>query len=155
MSDRKLAKRSAHLGAGLALSLMLAACSSFDLGQGFVTTRTQGYEISESALQQIRPGQSAELVVAVLGSPMTTNTFEDETVFYYVETKVQQTAFGLETVQDRKVLAVYFDDNRKVKDKAIYGLQDGRVFEIESRRTESFGEDRTFVQQILGSVGIS
>lgn len=155
MSDRKLAHRSVLFGAGLAISLALAGCSSFDLGQGFVSTRTQGYEISDSALQQIRPGQSADLVIAVLGSPMTTNTFEEEKVFYYVETKVQETAFGLDTVEERKVLAVYFDDNNKVKDKAIYGLQDGRVFEIESRRTQSFGEDRTFVQQILGSVGLN
>lgn len=142
------------IGVGLALTFALAGCSSFDLGQGMVSTRTQGYEISQSALQQVRAGQSAELVIAVLGSPMTTNTFEEETVFYYVETKVQETAFGLDTVQERKVLAVYFDDNNKVKDKAIYGLQDGRVFDIESRRTPSFGEDRTFVQQILGTVGL-
>lgn len=154
MSTRKPVYRSALMGAGVALSLVLAGCSSFDVGQGFITTRTQGYEISDAALQQIRPGQSVDLVVAVLGSPMTTNTFEEETVFYYVETKVQETAFGLDMVQDRKVLAVYFDDNNKVKDKAIYGLQDGRVFEIESRRTPSFGEDRTFIQQILGSVGL-
>ncbi len=154
MSTRKPVYRSALMGAGLALSLALAGCSSFDPGQGFISTRTQGYEISDSALQQIRPGQSVDLVVAVLGSPMTTNTFEEETVFYYVETKVQETAFGLDMVQDRKVLAVYFDEENRVKDKAIYGLQDGRVFEIESRRTPSFGEDRTFIQQILGSVGL-
>lgn len=154
MTARTTARRLVLSGAGLALFAALAACSSFDLGQGMVSTRTQGYEISESALQQVRPGQSAQLVIAVLGSPMTTNTFEEETVFYYVETKVQETAFGLDTVQERKVLAVYFDDDNKVKDKAIYGLQDGRVFTVESRRTPSFGEDRTFVEQLLGSVGL-
>lgn len=154
MTARTPGRRTALFGAGLALLLATAGCSSFDLGQGFSSTRTQGYEISESALQQIRPGQSVDLVVAVLGSPMTTNTFDDETVYYYVETKVQETAFGLDTVQDRTVLAVYFDDDNKVKDKAIYGLQDGRVIAIESRRTASFGQDRTFIEQILGSVGL-
>ena len=44
------------------------------------------------------------------------------------------------------MLAVYFDKNNKVIDKAVYGKEDGRLVAIESRRTPSFGEDRTFLQ---------
>ena len=51
------------------------------------------------------------------------------------------------------MLAVYFDKNKKVMDKAVYGLEDGQAVTIESRRTPSFGEDRTFVQSILNSFG--
>lgn len=132
--------------AAACVALTLSACS------GFTHTRTQGYDIPESALQQIRPGQSADLVVAVLGSPQSTNTFGEETAFYYVETKIESTEFGLSTVKSRKVLAVYFDDNRKVKDKALYGLEDGKLVTIETRRTPSFGQDRTFIESILQSV---
>jgi len=140
------AKRRVGLAvSAIVLGAALASCS------GFVTTRTQGYVISDTSLQQIRAGQSADLVVAVLGSPQMTNTFGDETAFYYIETKIQRTTFGLETPLERRLLAVYFDKDRRVKDKALYGLKDGKLITIETRRTPSFGEDRTFIESIISS----
>ncbi len=136
------------LAAAALLAVTLAACTS---STSLVTKRTQGYEISESAMAQIRPGQSQQLVTLVLGSPQSTNTFGDQSAFYYVETKVRQTAFGMTMVDSRTVLVVYFDKNKKVVDKAVYGLQDGKTIAIESRRTPSFGEDRSFIDQILQS----
>ena len=132
----------------------LGACSNGPGLTGLTSMRTQGYEISQSALQQIRPGQSEELVKVVMGSPQTKGTFGDESAYYYVQTKIQETNFGLKTINDRTVLAVYFDSHHKVKDKAIYTLKDGKLFAIETRRTASFGQDRTFVEQILNSVGV-
>ncbi len=137
------------LTSALAAIVGLSACAP-GLG-GFTSVRTQGYEISESALQQIRPGQSEDLVIAVLGSPQSRGNFGNESAFYYVETKIEQTNFGLRTVAERTVLAVYFDKNKRVSDKAVYTLQDGKLFAIETRRTPSFGIDRTFVEQILAS----
>jgi outer membrane protein assembly factor BamE (lipoprotein component of BamABCDE complex) len=133
----------------VAAAVVLSSCSPS--GLALTSQRTQGYSISQDALAQIRPGQSQELVTMVLGSPQTTNSFANETAFYYVQTKVEQTAFGLDMVKDRTVLAVYFDKNKKVVDKAVYGAKDGKVFQIESRRTPSFGEDRTFIESIMAS----
>ena len=138
----------APLAAATLLALTLAACSS---STSLITKRTQGYEISDSAMAQIRPGQSQELVTLVLGSPQSTNSFGDQSAFYYVETKVRQTAFGLTMNDSRTVLVIYFDKNKKVVDKAVYGLKDGKTIAVESRRTASFGEDRTFIDQILQS----
>ena len=138
----------APLAAAALLAITLAACTS---STSLVTKRTQGYEISDSAMAQIRPGQSQQLVTLVLGSPQSTNTFGDQSAWYYVETKVRQTAFGMTMIDSRTVLVVYFDKNKKVVDKAIYGLQDGKTIAIESRRTPSYGEDRTFIDQILQS----
>ena len=135
--------------AAIAVAVVLSGCSGS--GLALTTQRTQGYSISQDALAQIRPGQSQQLVTLVLGSPQTTNSFADETAYYYVQTKVEQTAFGLEMVKERTVLAVYFDKNKKVIDKAVYGAKDGKVFQIESRRTPSFGEDRTFIESIMKS----
>ena len=138
----------APLAAAALLAITLAACTS---STSLITKRTQGYEISESAMAQIRPGQSQQLVTLVLGSPQSTNTFGDQSAFYYVETKVRQTAFGMTMIDSRTVLVVYFDKNKKVIDKAVYGLKDGKSIAIESRRTPSYGEDRTFIDQILQS----
>lgn len=151
MPLRNAARRALPVVLSLVLVGGLAACST-PSGMSFVSQRTQGYDISEDALAQIRPGQSQELVQLVLGSPQTTNAFGQETAWYYIETKVDTTAFGLTTIKSRKVLAVYFDKNKRVADRAVYGLEDGRVIDIESRRTPSYGEDRTFIQSILSSV---
>ena len=137
------------LAAIVLLATAMAACSTSSTS--LVTSRTQGYEISDSAMAQIRTGQSQELVTLVLGSPQSTNSFGDQSAFYYVETKVRQTAFGVNMIDSRTVLVVYFDKNQKVIDKAVYGLQDGKTVTIETRRTQSFGEDRSFVDSILSS----
>jgi outer membrane protein assembly factor BamE (lipoprotein component of BamABCDE complex) len=135
----------------LAIALVAVTLSACGSGMALVTNKTEGYDISEDALLQIRPGQSAQLVLAVLGTPQTQNAFGQETAWYYVETKVSQTAFGLRSVNSRTVLAIYFDKNNKVKDKATYGLQDGKVVAIEGRKTPSYGEDRTFIESIMAS----
>jgi outer membrane protein assembly factor BamE (lipoprotein component of BamABCDE complex) len=141
-------RRLASLAAALMIGAALAGCSGLGLSQ----TRTQGYAISDDALLQVREGQSKELVTLVLGSPATTNTWGDEEAWYYIETKVSQTSFGLTNVKSRTVLAVYFGKNGKVIDRAVYGKEDGRVIAIESRRTASFGQDRTFLQSMLDSI---
>lgn len=138
----------APIAAAALLAVTLAACTS---STSVISSRTQGYEISDSAMQQIRPGQSQDLVRVVLGSPQSTNTFGDQSAWYYVQTKVQQTAFGLSMIQSRTVLAIYFDKNKRVADKAVYSQADGKTVTIEQRRTQSFGEDRTFIDQILQS----
>jgi outer membrane protein assembly factor BamE (lipoprotein component of BamABCDE complex) len=49
------------------------------------------------------------------------------------------------------VLAIYFDKNKRVADKAIYSLKDGKVVTIEGRKTQGYGEDRTFIQSFINS----
>lgn len=141
-------RRLLPLMVALALVPALAACS----GVALTTQRTEGYVLKPDMLAQIRPGQSQDLVTIVLGSPQTTNSFGDETAFYYVETKKDSTAFGMDFIKERTVLVVYFDKNRKVVDKAIYTAQDGKVIAIESRKTPSFGEDKNFIDSILSSL---
>ncbi|HEY4202176.1 MAG TPA: outer membrane protein assembly factor BamE [Devosiaceae bacterium] len=149
MSLNALTGRLAPLAIVLLLGGAVAGCSTTG---GFITTHTTGYEISDDALAQIRVGQSRELVNVVLGSPQTTSTFGNESAYYYVETKVADTAFGVSTIKDRRVLAIYFDQKGKVKDTALYGVKDGRTIAIDSRRTPSFGQDKTFIDSIMSSV---
>jgi outer membrane protein assembly factor BamE (lipoprotein component of BamABCDE complex) len=150
MRQRQTAPLLASVAAGV-LALSLSACS---MGSGLAlsSAKVQGYAISQDAMAQIRPGQSQELVVVVLGSPQTMNAFDEGTAWYYVETKVDQTAFGLTTVKERTVLAVYFDKNKKVVDKAVYTAKDGKVFTIEGRKTPSYGEDKSFIESMIESI---
>jgi outer membrane protein assembly factor BamE (lipoprotein component of BamABCDE complex) len=137
------------IAAALLLSLTLSACSS---GLSLVQNKQRGYDISDDDVKQIRPGQSAALVTAVLGSPQSVNAFAKETAWIYVGEKVQQTAFGMELSKSRTVLVIYFDKNNKVTDMERLGVADGKSFQIESRRTPSFGQDRTFLESIISSI---
>jgi outer membrane protein assembly factor BamE (lipoprotein component of BamABCDE complex) len=137
------------IAAAVFVSITLAACSS---GMSLVQNRQRGYEISEDDVKQIRIGQSAGLVTAVLGSPQSVNTFAKETAWIYVGEKVQQTAFGMELNKERTVLVIYFDKTGKVVDTERLGVKDGKSFQIESRRTPSFGQDRTFLESIISSI---
>jgi len=149
MSFTTVARRLAPIALALTLAAGLAAC---DTGlNGFSREKIEGYDLSPDGLAQIRNGQSQQLVVTVLGSPQMTNDFGGESAYYYVSSHVTELAIGTQQVKDRTVLAIYFDKNKKVKDRAIYSLKDGRVFTVETRRTPSFGEDRTFIQSVLSS----
>jgi outer membrane protein assembly factor BamE (lipoprotein component of BamABCDE complex) len=56
------------------------------------------------------------------------------------------------SVTERTVLAIYFDKNKKVVDKALYGAKDGKSFTIEGRKTPSYGQDRNFVDSLISSI---
>jgi outer membrane protein assembly factor BamE (lipoprotein component of BamABCDE complex) len=149
MPLRSATKSLLPISAALVLGLTLSACSS---GMSLTQSRARGYEISEDAVAQIRVGQSAALVTAVLGSPQITNNFQTETAWYYLVEKVQQTAFGMQLSKERTLLVVYFDKNNKVVDTERLGIKDGKSFTIESRRTPSYGTDRTFLESIISSI---
>lgn len=150
MPQRRFASTLVSVAAVSLVALTLSGCAGS--GLALSTTRVQGYVLSADALAQVRVGQSQALVTAVLGSPQTINAFDEGTAWYYVETKVNQTAFGLTTIQERTVLAVYFDKNKRVADKAIYSAKDGKLFTIEGRKTPSYGEDKSFLQSLIESI---
>ena len=135
--------------AAVLVGVTLSACSS---GMSLTQQRQRGYSISEDAVQQIRVGQSAQLVTAVLGSPQITNNFQNENAWYYLGEKVSQTAFGMELSKERTLLVIYFDKKGKVVDTERLGIKDGKSFTIDSRRTPSYGQDRTFIESIISSI---
>jgi len=124
----------------LALGLTLAGC--------FGETFQRGYVLPEGALEQIPLGASQEQVLIVLGTPSTVATISGE-VFYYISQRTEQTSFLPQKETDRRVIAVYFDKNRKVERLANYGIRDGKLFDYVSRTTPSGGEQ----QSVIGFFG--
>jgi outer membrane protein assembly factor BamE (lipoprotein component of BamABCDE complex) len=52
-------------------------------------------------------------------------------------------------VTDQRVIAVYFDRDRKVQRLAEYGIKDGKVFDFVSRTTPTSGNDLNVITTIL------
>jgi outer membrane protein assembly factor BamE (lipoprotein component of BamABCDE complex) len=87
-------------------------------------------------------------VLIVLGTPSTVATVSGE-VFYYISQRAEQTAFMPQKTVDQRVVAVYFDKNRRVERLANYGLQDGKVFDFISRTTPTAGQELSYLNYIF------
>lgn len=132
-------------GVGM-LALSLGGCIGYD-GQV-----TRGYVVDQAALQQVKPGSSAEQVLVVLGTPSTTSTIGG-TAWYYISQTVDRTfAFSAPAVVDQRVLAVYYTKDNKVERVANYGLQDGKVFDFVTRTTPTGGAEQGFVKNLFRSL---
>jgi outer membrane protein assembly factor BamE (lipoprotein component of BamABCDE complex) len=122
-------------------ALVLSGCS----GETF----QRGYVLPEGALEQIPLGASQEQVLLVLGTPSTVATVSGE-AFYYISQKAERAISFMRTkVTDQRVIAVYFDRDRKVQRLAEYGLKDGKIFDFVSRTTPTSGNDLNLVSAIV------
>jgi outer membrane protein assembly factor BamE (lipoprotein component of BamABCDE complex) len=126
------------------LALLTAGC--------LATTYQRGYVFDQASLDQVPVGASQEQVLLVLGTPSTVATVSGE-VFYYISQQTERkAAFMNPQVVDQRVLAVYFDPERRVERIANYGVQDGKVFDFVSRTTPTGGQDLSFLRQIFGNL---
>ncbi len=133
-----------RLAAASAIALAAAGC--------LATTYQRGYVFDETSLEQVPVGASQEQVLLVLGTPSTIATVSGE-VFYYISQRTERkVAFLNPEVVDQRVLAVYFNPERRVERIANYGVQDGRVFDFISRTTPTGGEELSFLRQVFGNL---
>jgi len=132
--------------AGLVIRLAVIALAGSLAGScgGITQTYHHGYMVPEGALEHIPLGASQEQVLIVLGTPSTVATISGE-VFYYISQRSQQISFLPQREIDRRVVAVYFDKNRRVQRLADYGLKDGRIFDSISRTTPSGGVEQNYL----------
>ena len=125
----------------LALGLMLGGC--------FTQNYQRGYVLAEGALEQIPLGAPQEQVLITLGTPSTVATVSGE-VFYYISQRAEQKlAFMNQEVTNQRVIAVYFDKQRRVQRLANYGLKDGKVFDFVSRTTPTSGIELNCINYVF------
>jgi len=132
------------VAATLALGLLLGGC--------FTQNYQRGYILAEGALEQIPLGAPQEQVLIALGTPSTVATVSGE-VFYYISARTEQTSFLPERTTDQRVVAVYFDKNRRVQRLANYGIEDGRIFDYISRTTPTSGQELSYLSYVFKIFG--
>ena len=139
------ASRGRNRSRSAALAIVIAISLSGCGGETF----QRGYVLPEGALEQIPLGASQEQVLLVLGTPSTVATVSGE-AFYYISQKAERAISFMRTkVTDQRVIAVYFDHDRKVQRLAEYGLKDGKIFDFVSRTTPTSGNDLSLVSTII------
>jgi outer membrane protein assembly factor BamE (lipoprotein component of BamABCDE complex) len=128
----------------LALALPLCGC--------FGETFQRGYVLPDGALEQIKLGASQEQVLIVLGTPSTVATVSGEAFYYISQTAQRAVSFMPTTITDQRVVAIYFDRDRRVERVAAYGIKDGKVFDFVSRTTPTAGSDLSLIKQLLSTI---
>ncbi len=130
----------------LACGWALAGC-----GGNFGETLQRGYVLQEGTLEQIPIGATQEQVLIVLGTPSTVATVSGE-AFYYISQKTERpAAFMPHRVIDQRVVAVYFDKDRRVARLANYGVKDGKIFDFVSQTTPTGGQELNYIRNIFKS----
>lgn len=116
-------------------------------------TRTHGYVPRADELETIQVGKDTRgSVQRKLGRPSTIGSF-DEDKWYYISRKTKQYAFFTPTNVDQKVVSVSFNQDGLVTDVNQYGLEDGKVIDLVTRTTPTFGRELTVLQQMFGNIG--
>ena len=132
------------VGGVLALGL-LAGCER--------VIEQHGYAPAPEELAQIRAGQDTRASVRrKIGRPSTTGVFLPDR-WYYVASEMEHYLFYEPRIASRRVVAVGFDQNDLVASVNEYGLDDGRVIDLETRTTPTLGRELTVLQQLLGNLG--
>lgn len=109
----------------------------------------KGYILPQGALEQIPIGASQDQVLIVMGTPSTVATLNGE-VFYYISQRASRpVAFMQQSVVDQRVIAIYFNKDRKVTRLANYGLQDGKIFDFISRTTPTSGQEMSYLTPLF------
>ena len=135
-----------RLALALACGLALAGCGSF------TETLQRGYVAQEGTLEQIPIGATQEQVLIVLGTPSTVATVSGEAFYYISQTSRRTMAFMPYEVKDQRVIAVYFDKDRRVARLANYGLKDGKIFDFVSQTTPTSGKELNYVGNLFKNI---
>ena len=132
----------------LAISVSLlgaAACTPTNLYQGF-----QAIDANPSDVKVGTDNRST--VMARLGTPTATDSFDTNTWFYLSQT-ASKTAFYHPRVVRRDVVAISFDKESQAVTKVnVYTLKDGRVIAYNNRETPTRGRELTVLEQLFGNL---
>jgi len=127
--------------AAAGLALLLAGCSP--------EVEHRGYMPKPGAFDQISNGMTKMEVEGIMGTPSTTASVQYKGDSFYYITQVTTSKAFMTTETDRTVIAIRFNEDGKVKSYAQYGLQDGRVVDINTNATPVYGEDTSIISALL------
>ncbi len=128
------------------MALLLAGCAP--------EVEHRGYVPKPGAFSQITNGMTKAEVEGILGTPSTTASVQFKGDSYYYITSITTSKTFMTEETQREVIAVRFDEDMRVRSFAQYGLEDGRVINVNSRQSPVTGEDTSILSSLLrGTTG--
>jgi outer membrane protein assembly factor BamE (lipoprotein component of BamABCDE complex) len=131
---------------GVAIAVLMAGCSP--------EINRRGYIAKPGAFAQVSEGMSKSEVEGILGSPSTTASINFQGDSYYYITSITQGRAFLDPVEtNREVIAVRFNKADQVVSTAQYGLADGHIININTRKTLIAGSDFSIISELFRGLG--
>jgi outer membrane protein assembly factor BamE (lipoprotein component of BamABCDE complex) len=142
--NKSIRVASMWLFAGLIASL-LSACTP--------EINHRGYIAKAGAFSQLSEGMPKAEVEGILGSPSTTASinFQGDS-FYYITSITEGRSFLKPIETNREIIAVRFDKQDRVAGLAQYGLQDGRIINLQTRKTPVVGSEFSLLQELFKGI---
>lgn len=150
--ERRPGRRPAAAIFALAGLLAVAGCEEVSNAVSF-PVQARGNPVDSEQLAQLVPGTSTKGdVQALLGSPTTRATFDDNT-WLYISALTKPVIAATNRIEEQKVVALTFNADGVLKEVAKRDKDDSLPVRIVSRTTPTPGNDTSFVQQLLGNIG--
>ena len=131
--------------ASVAVAALLAGCSP--------VIKNHGYVPVEEDVASIQIGVDTRgSVRRKIVRPGGTGVFRDDG-WYYVATQIEHYTYNDPVVLDRRVVAVLFDQNDLVVSVNQYGMDNGKVIDLETDTTPTYGRQLTIVEQLFSNIG--
>jgi len=130
----------------ISAAALTAACAPVVGQNGFQAIDTKPADI-------VAGTDTKQTVLARLGSPSTTSTFESDNVWYYISQITEKYTYNPAQVTQRNVTEITFNDAGQVAEVRTLGLDDGQQVAMNGRETPTRGRQLTILEQLLGNVG--
>lgn len=115
--------------------------------------KKHGYAPSQAELAELKVGvDTRDSVIEAVGAPGASGVLKDSG-YYYVVSRFRHYGPKQPEVVSRELVAITFDQRGVLRNIERYTLEDGIVVPLERRVTSSSVEDKTFLRQLLGSIG--
>ena len=115
--------------------------------------QTRGNKVDPDLLVQLVPGTSTRNdVVALIGTPTTKSSFDDNTWIYISEVTKPLIA-ATQEIRDQNVVVLTFDNKGVLRNISKRTAADAKQVDVVDRATPSPGNDTSILQQLLGNVG--
>jgi outer membrane protein assembly factor BamE (lipoprotein component of BamABCDE complex) len=134
--------------------LLLLGCLTLSSCAWLMPTPTmRGNKVDPELLKELTPGVSSKAdVTAVIGSPTTRGTFDDNTWIYISERTQPRIGRTLGEI-DQNVVVLNFDQGGLLQGVQKFGKDDSLPVSVVARTTPSPGTEASFMQQLLGNIG--
>ena len=138
--------RSKLLIAAFSAAVLTTACAPV-VGQN-------GFQAIDAKPMDIVAGtDTKQTVLARLGTPSTTSTFESDSIWYYISQVTEKYTYNRPQVTQRSVTEITFNEAGRVAEVRTLGLDDGQRLAMNGRETPTRGRELTILEQLLGNVG--
>jgi outer membrane protein assembly factor BamE (lipoprotein component of BamABCDE complex) len=143
--------RPAALLALLLATTALPGCQSIPLFAA--PEENRGHAVADYQLAEVIVGTHTRAdVQALLGTPTTTGTFDDDN-WYYISAVTRLRPFRTPGLEDQHVVIVAFNEQGVVQEVKTLDRSAGRRVAVVQRQTPSPGTERTLMQALLGNIG--